>query len=308
MYLHSDSEVYEKRFLKLVGLCALVMILTASVMMAGEKGRPRKCILVFGAHADDVEGLAGGTLAKYIADGYQGVYVCVTNNLAGNQIEKVPGNWDFVNGKLTAAITSSPKMYQVDALETMQIRREEALQAAEVFGAEPVFLNFCEPEVWLGRHLVIYGTEDYLQYGPPGRKLVSLATRYSENVNFVVDLLRKYRPEITIIHTPGGDKLDHGESGYMMYLAFKKAIAEGIAVGQLWTVPRGWLADSEAQVSGRGKPDVRIDVGNSLKKKFEAWNKHLSQNGGEIEKRIASTSPERTRTIEEFVTILDNTK
>lgn len=33
--------------------------------------------MVFGAHADDVEILAGGTFAKYIADGYEGVYVCV---------------------------------------------------------------------------------------------------------------------------------------------------------------------------------------------------------------------------------------
>jgi hypothetical protein len=42
---------------------------------------PDRCIMVFGAHADDVDEIAGGTFAKYISEGYKGVYVCVTNNL-----------------------------------------------------------------------------------------------------------------------------------------------------------------------------------------------------------------------------------
>jgi LmbE family N-acetylglucosaminyl deacetylase len=286
----------------------LLTFLFMNPAVSGDGGKPRKCILVFGAHADDVEGIAGGTLAKYIAEGYQGIYVCVTNNLAGNQIEKFPGNWDFGTGKLTAAITASPKMYQVDALETMQVRREEALQAAKVFDAEPVFLYFCEPEFWMGRKLIVYGSEEFIKFSPPGRRQISLATRYSEDVNFVVALLQKYQPEITIMHTPGGDKLDHGESGYMMYLAFKKAISQGIPVGKLWTVSRGWLADSVAQQSGRGKPDVRIDVRNHLKTEFAAWSKHISQNGGEIEKNIGLRRPARDRSFEEFITILDNFK
>jgi LmbE family N-acetylglucosaminyl deacetylase len=280
---------------RLLKLSVVLILVFANLIIAGEGKKPRKCIMVFGSHADDVEQMAGGTLARYIAEGYQGIYVCVMNNLSGNRIEKVAGNWDFEKGNLTSAITLSPKMYQADALETMQIRREEALQAVKVFGAEAVFLDFCEPELWLGRKLIVYGTEDFLRYNPPGRKQVSLATRYSVDVNFVVDLLRKYQPEITIIHTPGGEKLDHGESGYLMYLAFKRAISQGIAVGKLWTAPNGWLADSISQRSGRGKADVRIGVENHLKTKLEAWNKHLSQNGGEVEKRFASRRPGRER-------------
>ena len=53
-------------------------------------GKPQKCIMVFGAHADDVDEIAGGTFAKYIASGYKGVYVCVTNNLAGCNLERTP--------------------------------------------------------------------------------------------------------------------------------------------------------------------------------------------------------------------------
>jgi LmbE family N-acetylglucosaminyl deacetylase len=220
-------------------LLILFFIIFNFSALGQEKIKPEKCILVFGSHADDVEEIAGGTFAKFIAEGYKGVYVCVMNNLSGNQIEKVPGNWDFIKGKLTAALTNSFQEYQVDALETSQIRQEEAIAAAKVFGAEPVFMNFCEPEIWLGRKLIIYGTDEFLKYNPPGRKHVSLATRYSADVNSVVDLLRKYKPEITIIHTLGGEKLDHGESGYLMYLAFSKAISQKIPVGKLWMARYG---------------------------------------------------------------------
>ncbi len=275
---------------------------------ADARETPRKCIMVFGAHADDVEDMAGGTLARYIAEGYQGVYVCVVNNLSGNQIEKVPGNWDFTKGKVTSTLTGSPRMYQVDALETQQIRSEEAREAAHVFRAEPVLLDFCEPEIWLGRKLVVYGTGEFLQYDPPGRKHVSLATSYSEDVDVIVDLLEKFRPEITIIHCMGGEKLDHGESAYLTYLAFTRAVSRGIPVGKLWMIRDGWLSDSTARQNGRGRTDVAIEIGKYRRVKYEAWNKHLSQNGGDIESDLAANYPAYSQSVEEFITVIDNAK
>jgi len=266
---------------------------------------PRKCILVFGSHADDVEQMAGGTFARYISEGYQGVYVCVMNNLSGNRIEKFPGNWDFETDELTSAVTHSPKMYQVGGLETMQIRKEEALAGAGILGAEAVFLDFCEPEIWLGRELIIYGTEEYINYNPPGRRHVSIATRYSEDVNIVVELLRKYQPEITIIHTLGGEKLDHGGSAYLMYLAFKKAISRDVPVGELWMRSRGWLLDDDAQNSGRGRPDIRIDIKDFGMIKYEALGQHVSQKGiVNIENEI-NKHKHPDGSFEEFITVLN---
>ena len=282
---------------------AALLLLTAGILVAQGSGKPQKCILVFGSHADDVESMAGGTFAKYIAEGYQGVYVCVMNNMAGCSIEGVGGGTsksDNPGSMSVFTVSDSPQTYPVDALETQQIRQEEGMEAAKVFGAEPVFLNFCEPEIWLGRKLVVYGTEEFLRFNPPGRKHVSLATRYSEDVNFVVDLLRKYQPEITIMHTPGGEKLDHGESGYLMYLAFKEAMRKGVPVGKLWMRPRGWLSDPEAEISGRGKPDIHIDVSPYIQTKYEAFDKHISQKGLSIN----ITRPETA--YEDFITVLDN--
>ena len=84
--------------------------------------------MVIGAHADDVDEIAGGTFAKYTSNGYAGVYVCITNNLAGCNLERTPF---FEGPKFT--VSNSPMKYPVDALETNQIRSEEAKAAAKVY-------------------------------------------------------------------------------------------------------------------------------------------------------------------------------
>ncbi len=287
---------------------AVLLILVGVVPNAagGERdGSPRKCILVFGAHADDVDEMAGGTFARYIAEGYQGVYVCALNNFSGNRLEKVPGNWDFDQRKPTAALTGSRNMYSVDALETMQIRKEEALQAAGVYGAELVFFDFREPEIWLGRRAVPYGSREFQDFDPPGRRFVNLATRYHADVAQVVDLLRTYQPEIIITHTLGGEKVDHGGCAYMMYLAFKEAMARGIAVGKLWMTVNGWLSDADAQKNGRGVPDVHIDVRDFLKTKFSALDKHASQNGGAGQQYVRVRRIQPKEVTEEFITVIE---
>ncbi|HLN54347.1 MAG TPA: PIG-L family deacetylase [Bacteroidales bacterium] len=265
--------------------------------------KPQKCILVFGAHADDVDEIAGGTFAKYTSMGYKGVYVSVTNNLAGCNIERTPY---FKGPRFT--VSSSQLKYPADGLETNQIRSEEARQAASVYGADAVFLDFCEPEIYFGRKVIIYGTQDFLNFNPPGRRQINLATRYSEDVDVVVNLLEKYRPEIVIIHPLGGDKLDHEGSAYMMYLAFKKAMQKGIPVGKLWMYTGGWMLDEPARKHGRGKPDVRIEVKDFLKIKYKALDKHASQNGGFGREYVTENKTQEKEVVEEFITVIDNTK
>jgi LmbE family N-acetylglucosaminyl deacetylase len=271
-------------------------------VLAQANSKPNKCIMVFGAHADDVDEIAGGTFAKYIAAGYKGVYVCVTNNVAGCNIERTPY---FAGPRFT--VSDSPLKYPVDGLETNQIRSEEAKQAAAVYGADIVFLDFGEPEVYFGRKLIIYGTQDFLDYASTWKRQINLATRYSEDVNVVYELLRKYMPEIVIIHTLGGEKLDHEGSAYMMYLAFKKAMDRKIPVGKLWMPVNGWLLDKTSQENGRGKPDVRVNVKDFLKTKYEALNKHVSQNGGSGRDYVTNNKTQPKEVIEEFITAIDNT-
>ncbi|MFC2115879.1 PIG-L deacetylase family protein [Bacteroidota bacterium] len=287
-----------------LGNIVLLALISVVSVHAGGADTPRKCIMVFGAHADDVEPIAGGTFAKYISEGYEGIYVCVINNFAGCGIESVGGGTtppSEVTGPLFT-ISDSPQSYPVGALETIQIRMEESIRAAAVFNAVPVFLDFREGFVWQGRKRCYVGSDEFHQFQPPGRQVVSLASAEPGNVDYLVDLLRKYSPEIVITHTMGGDKHDHGNSGYIVYLAFKRAMEKGVAVGKLWMRPKGWLVDDEAKAEGRGEADVLIDVKDYIDVKYEALNKHVSQKGIPRKQR----RPEEIT--EGFITVLDNTK
>jgi len=276
---------------------------------AGPSEKPRKCIMVFGAHADDVESIAGGTFAKYISEGFEGIYVCVINNTAGCAIESVGGGTRPPEGKsLLFSVSESPLTYPAGGLETMQIRQEECRAASEVFKAIPIFLNFSQPEIYLGRKKIIYGTDEFLRYDPPGRKQINLATRYSEDVDVIYELLEKYQPEIVITHTLGGEKLDHEGTAYMMYLAFKRAMANNIPVGKLWMTVNGWLLDGTSQKNGRGKPDIHINVKDFLKTKYEALDKHVSQNGGYGRDYVIQGKIQPKEVIEEFITVIDNSR
>lgn len=284
-------------------LAGLSLLIITGNLYAQGKQVPLKCILVFGAHADDVDEMAGGTFAKYISNGYKGVYVCVTNNLAGCNLECTP----FFDGpKFT--VSNSPNKYPVEGIETRQIRTEEALAAAAVYPSDPVFFDFCEPEIFFGRKLIIYGSQDFLDYDAPGRRQINLATRYSEDVNVVYEMLKMYQPEIVIIHTLGGEKLDHEGAAYMMYLAFKKAVDNKVPVGKLLMTVNGWLLDYPSNRNGRGKPDVKIDVRDYLKTKYEALNKHVSQNGGSGREYVMEDGDQPKEVTEEFITVIDNTK
>lgn len=292
------------KLMKVTLTVTLMMQLPVAFSFAQHIDKPRKCILVFGAHADDVDENAGGTLAKYVALGYEGIYVCAINNLDGCNLERTP--WYDKGPNFT--VSNSPHKYPLGALETSQIREEEARQAAAIYPATPIFLNFKEPTFFMGRKSVSYGTDLFHEYNPPGRQQIAMATYLDEDVDFVFNLLKKYQPEIVITHTMGGEKLDHGNAAYLIYLAFKKAIREQVPVGKLWMTVNGWLLDPIARQSGRGKPDVKVDVKAYLKVKYEALNKHLSQNGGFGRAYVMGNETQPKEVIEEFITVLDQTK
>lgn len=282
----------------------LLLILQTHLLYAQSIAPKQKCIMVFGSHADDADEIGGGTLAKYVASGYKGVYVVSINNLDGCNLERTP--WFFQGPNFSTS--SSPFKYPVDALETSQIREEEARQAAAVYPATPVFINYKEPTFYIGRKMVYYGEEQYQQYDPPGRQLVPVATYINSEVDSVVDLLIKFKPDIIITHTLGGEKMDHGNVAYMVYLAVKKAMETNVFKGKLWMSVNGWFLDGVAQKNGKGKPDVRIDVKDYLKTKYTALNKHVSQNGGLGREYVIENEVHPKEVVEEFITVLDNTK
>ena len=59
-------------------------------------------ILAVGAHADDVEMSWGGTILKYLDQGYSLTYVLTTNNMSGEfAYLDENGNWQPIEAKIT---------------------------------------------------------------------------------------------------------------------------------------------------------------------------------------------------------------
>ncbi len=302
-----------KPHIKLLAAPVILLISLSFLSTAGEIGQPRKCIMIFGAHADDIEIMAGGTAAKYIiGEGYEGIYVMMSNNsCCGFTGRSLPG----LGNPPVVKETGSPQFYPIDALESIQMRTEEAKNAAAAVGAKMVFLNLREETIFIGRKRVWFGTEEFIKYNPPGQQIASIASSIGEYINAVVDLFKTYQPEITIIHTLGGEKQSHANCGYMVYRAFKSAIAQKVPVGKLWMraeARRGfWLFDPPAQEYGRGRHDVRIDITDYVKIKREATSMHVSQNVNQyieqLDKLIEDVESGQ-KCYEEFITVLDNTK
>ena len=159
----------------------------------------------------------------------------------------------------------------------------------------------------MGRRRVNYDEKIFNEYDPPGRALISLASHLDGDVAIVFELLKTYRPEIVITHTLGGEKLDHGNAAYLVYMAFIKATDENIPVGKLWMVVNGWLLDEPALKNGRRKADIQIDVRDFLEIKYKAINKHISQNGGFGRDYVTGNKTQPKEVIEEFITVMDNT-
>jgi len=302
-----------KLHLKILAALVILHISLSFLSATDEIAQQPKCIMIFGAHADDIEVMAGGTAAKYIiGEKYEGIYVMMSNNsccgFTGKSLPNL-GNPPVVKE------TGSPQFYPIDALESIQMRTEEAKNAAAVVGAKIVFLNLREETIFIGRKRVWFGSEEFIKYNPPGRQIVSIASSIREYINAVIDLFKKYQPEITIIHTLGGEKQSHANCGYMVYRAFKNAIAQKVPVGKLWMRAeerRGfWLFDPPAQEYKRGKHDVHVDITDYVKIKRKATSKHISQNVGQyIEQldKLIEDIKSGQKCYEEFITVLDNTK
>lgn len=252
-------------------------------------------IMAIGAHADDVEYYAGGVFAKLIREGWKGIYVCATNNTAGCQLDTYspsrPG------GYLNIQKTSGP--FPVDALETIQVRKEEARRAAAVLGAEPVFLDLHETFCWIGRRQVYMDHPWWGFYDAPGNGMVTAAAA-GPGLALTTELIKKHEPDLVLTHILGDGNPEHGQTGDLAYRAFRRALAGGARLGQLWMSlrnPPQYLAPAPA------RPDIAVDVAVYAPLNRRALAEHVSQNGGD-----AKYCPREGQCYEYYLLIVDATK
>lgn len=215
----------------------------------------QKCIMLFGAHADDIELQAGGTLVKYLDKGYKGVYVIVTDNCAGSLLHK------------------EEKVYYLGPAKTQAIRHKEAKEAAKIFGLESVFLNYKQrcfydvnkkKQVWMG-------SEGYNEITLPStREPILIAPNLPNCIRDIASLIKRYKPQIVLTHSLDIDP-EHRSTCNLIFLAFKEALKE-MELGSLY----GWGPSSGGEIINI-PPDTFVDISDHLDVKYRAFLKHKSQ-------------------------------
>lgn len=179
-----------------------------------------KSLMAIGAHADDIELQAGGTLAKYHDCGYRVVYVMATNNMSGGWATLQP------DGTITSR---QPPWHEI-----MPQRKKEAAAGARFFGTEPIHLDY--PQKHFTRD---DGKQVKLTYGgerpdcvPVGLPTILTAQEDPAAVHRVADLILEHNPEAILTHGGPMANVEHFTTLVLVTKAYWKAVEKGY-VGML---------------------------------------------------------------------------
>jgi LmbE family N-acetylglucosaminyl deacetylase len=210
------------------------------------------------AHADDMEVYAGGTMAKFTSEGYEGVLALLTPSMAGAKVDergyrKVPPG------------------------EAMAVRDREVEEAARVLGVSRVERLGLQNTLYSdGRDFVWLGDADFQAQWPGLGPLLPAVAINPELIRPVVEVIRRFEPEIVICqHMTSG--FEHVCAGHVVNLAFRQAMEQGVSLGQLW-LPVAvrhctWASDLRIYPT----PNVLIDITAFWEKKARAMLCHKSQ-------------------------------
>ena len=216
----------------------------------------KKTIMFFGAHADDMEIRAAGTMRKFVEEGYEAVSVMMTNNLLGAYPDEKSDKY-------------------LDALgpaETQEIRHREAREAADLLGVKLVFLDFKEGAYFNGTKVVRFGTEDYDARNTIGREPLIVAQCLPHCIADTAKVLVEHSPEIVIAHNIANGNPEHCAAAHLTHSAFRQAAGKA-GLKELWMTCRVQSPSDILFLS----PDALVDITKYHEMKLEALRRHKSQ-------------------------------
>lgn len=179
--------------------------------------KPTQTILAIGAHADDIELQAGGTLAKYHAHGYKIAYVMSTNNMSG----------DWATLQADGSITSRKPPLE----EIRPQRLKEAEAGAHYFNTSAIHLGYPQ------KHFVNQkGERVVLTYGcerpesvPQGMPSILTAQEDPKAIQRVADLILEHNPEVILTHGGPMNNVEHFCTLVLVTNAYWLAVEKGFS-------------------------------------------------------------------------------
>ncbi len=183
----------------------------------------KKTILSVGAHHDDVELRAGGTLAKYAKEGSKIIYAVASTTPHYYPAPADAESVEFLSNN-----------------EVISLRKKEAEKGAEIIGADEAhffdfksmywYKNNTADRVYLdgiscaSRHL------RYLEEEIPGREFMVSAHRVEAAVGFMADFIREKEVDIVLTHSPDDCHWEHYAAANLMLQAARKLKKDGTSV------------------------------------------------------------------------------
>jgi len=223
---------------------------------AAQEPAPPKTVISIHAHPDDQEFTVAGTLAKWARGGSDILSVIVTDGEAGSNDPSKDGSF---------------------RTELAGIRRQEQLRAAQILGIQQtVFLHY-----------------------PDGELEATLGLRKD-----LTRLIRKFRPEVVVCGDPtvrfyGNSYMNHPDHRAAADAACDAAFpSAGSRLSFPDLLQEGLPPYDPHRVflHGSDRPDVWIDIAETLTLKIEALKQHRSQIGNEdVGKRIGEWAAEDGR-------------
>jgi LmbE family N-acetylglucosaminyl deacetylase len=217
-------------------------------------------LMVVGAHADDIEIIAGGTLWKYREQGYEPVYVMSTNNMSGSVNTVQP------DGTLTS--TYEPP-------ELMSARRKrECADAAALLGTTPIHLDHPQRhyrDAADQQHELRYGCVRPTTVAPD---VPTILTAYEDEPSLarLRDLILEHNPECLLTHGLAVTSIEHTATVLLVVNSVSLAVEQGFRGGLL-------LANEDDGAFGEVTTqwDTFVDISDYLDQKMEMLGQHRCQ-------------------------------
>jgi len=183
----------------------------------------KKTVVAIGAHHDDVELRCGGTLAKYVQQGWHVVYVVATT---------------------TPHYARWPEEEAADRCrsnaEVIELRKTECRKGAEALGVSDVnFFDFKSlywykegkyERRYLDGHEVTVEEFQYLNEKVPGREWIVSAKNCPSAMAFLRDFLREREADIVLTHFTEDAHWEHYATAAFVARAVMDLVAEGVAM------------------------------------------------------------------------------
>lgn len=218
----------------------------------------RKILMAVGAHADDIEFNAGGTICKYLELGYELVYVLSTNNMSGS--------WSSLdkNGKRVSRT--------VPWFEIYPQRKLEAENAAVHFGTHAIHLNHPQRHYWnetLEKIELRYGMRrpDCVPENIPS---ILTAHEDPEARRVLAALIEQYQPEAILTHDSIQCDMEHIGTSLLVTRTVRECGYEGTLL--LWP-----SIDEPFCGEIYNSRQTYIDISGYYEKKMDALRIHACQ-------------------------------